>query len=269
MADTVTAINSLKPCLKLRTDLERASQSDYPQLGRYQTVAANDVATVINRLSVDLWDRDIELEVRCCKFDQEVELRMAEIKEVYAYIKISLTEAERVCREAERTNHAKSDFLAKMSHEIRMPLDGILGAMDLMLNTGLTTCQQNYATIIRASGRMMSVLLNRILDLAKIESGEAAVAKIEYESIVMLDDIAIDFAPSAGGKGLHIGSMPDPDVPHCLAGDSARLRKVVVNLVGNAVTFTASGSVAITAERIKGRRRVTGGFISILMILAQ
>jgi len=247
-----SAINALKPFLKLPTDLEAASQSDYPQLGRYQTTAANDVATAINRLSADLRDRDIELEARRRKLDHDVEHRMAEIKDVYADMKVSLAEAERVRREAERANHAKSDFLAKMSHEIRTPLNGILGAMDLMLNTGLTPRQQNYATTIRASGTTLLDLLNGILDLAKIESGEVTVAKTEYDPTVMLDDIAIAFAPSASGKGLHIVSMPDPDLPHCLAGDSARVRQVVVNLVGNAVKFTASGSVAISAEWIEG-----------------
>ena len=139
-----------------------------------------------------------------------------------------------------------------MSHEIRTPLNGILGAMDLMLNTGLTPRQQNYATTIRASGTTLLELLNGILDLAKIESGEIAVAKTEYDPTVMLDDIAIAFAPSASGKGLHIVSMPDPDLPHCLVGDAARVRQVVVNLVGNAVKFTASGSVTISAEWVRG-----------------
>ena len=76
-----SAINSLKPFLKLRTNLDLASQSEYPQLGRYQTVAANDVATAINRLSADLQDRDIELEARRRKLDHDVEHRMAEIKD--------------------------------------------------------------------------------------------------------------------------------------------------------------------------------------------
>jgi hypothetical protein len=83
-----SAIKSLKPFLKLRTDLESASQSDYPQLGRYQTVAANDVASAINRLSADLRDRDIELEARRRKLDHDVEHQMAEIKDAYAYIKV-------------------------------------------------------------------------------------------------------------------------------------------------------------------------------------
>jgi signal transduction histidine kinase len=245
-----SAINSLKPFLKLRTDLEAASQSDYPQLGRYQTAAANDVATAINRLSGDLRDRDIELEARRRRFDHDVETRMAEIKDAYASMEVSLAEAERVRREAERANHAKSDFLAKMSHEIRTPLNGILGAMDLMLNTGLTPRQQNYGTTIRASGTTLLDLLNGILDLAKIESGEVAIAKTDYDPTAMLDDIAIAFAPSAREKGLRIVSMPDPDLPHCLSGDSARVRQIVVNLVGNAVKFTASGSVSISAEWI-------------------
>lgn len=242
------AVAALEPFLKLRRDLDVAATAAYPQLGRYATSAANDVAAAINSLSADLRERDIELESRRRRFDQEVEARMAEIKEAYAQIQISLVEAERVRREAERANHAKSDFLAKMSHEIRTPLNGILGAMDLMLATGLNARQSNYASTIRASSKTLLDLLNGILNLAKIEAGEVEIAVAEYDPTEMLDNIAVAFAPTASGNGLRISSAPAPDMPYRVIGDPARVRQIVVNLVGNAVKFTSSGGVVINAE---------------------
>ena len=168
-------------------------------------------------------------------------------------MKVSLAEAERFRREAERANHAKSDFLAKMSHEIRTPLNGILGAMDLMLNTGLTPRQQNYATTIRASGTTLLDLLNGILDLAKIESGEVAVAKTEYDPNRHAGRYRNRLCAFCERQGACISSpCRTLTCPTASLGDAARVRQVVVNLVGNAVKFTASGSVTISAEWVRG-----------------
>lgn len=245
ISERKSAKRALKPFLKLRADLDAAKTAEYPQLGRYATNAANEVAKAINSLSANLRERDIELESRRRRFDYEAEDRMAEIKDAYASMEVSLKEAERVRREAERANYAKSDFLAKMSHEIRTPLNGIMGAMDLMLTTGLNARQQNYATTIRASGATLLDLLNGILDLAKIESGEIELVKEDYDPTGLLDDIAIAFAPVASKKGLRVFSKPDPDLPHLVIGDPARVRQIIVNLVGNAVKFTNDGSVSI------------------------
>ncbi len=202
----------------------------------------------MNKLSSDLRDRDIELESRRHRFDQESETRMAEIKEAYAHMEESLAEAERVRAEAERASAAKSDFLAKMSHEIRTPLNGILGAMDMLLAMGLSVRQAQYAHTIRASSEVLLDILNGILDIAKIEAGRIELASTPFDPTSVIDDVAVAFGPAAHGKKLKLTSRPSPDLPRVIVGDAARVRQIMVNLVGNAIKFTDKGGIDISAR---------------------
>ncbi|MDC7784163.1 ATP-binding protein [Rhodoplanes sp. TEM] len=150
--------------------------------------------------------------------------------------------------QAEAANRAKSRFLATVSHEIRTPLNGILGMTDLLLDTPLTPAQTTYAEAVQASGRALLVLIEDILDFAKIESGRVEVAAKPFDLAAVIEETVELLAPRAHGKAIEIAAFVDPGLPARVIGDAARLRQILLNLAGNAVKFTEAGGITVTAE---------------------
>jgi CheY-like chemotaxis protein/HPt (histidine-containing phosphotransfer) domain-containing protein len=144
---------------------------------------------------------------------------------------------------------AKSAFLATMSHEIRTPMNGVVGMIDLLLHTELAPRQRRFAQVARSSGLSLIALLNDILDYSKMEAGKLDIDEHDFEMLALLGDMADSLAVRAQDKGLEFVCHPHPGLPTRLRGDSARLRQILTNLIGNAIKFTASGEVAVSIER--------------------
>gem|GEM_PF-5334320 len=214
------------------------TQADNPA-ARWREIAQNRYDGVVSK-PVDVPSLYFALETAVEQFRLERKLERSE--EVYRTL-------EEGRRKAEQADRAKSEFLAAMSHEIRTPMNSVIGFAELLLEDDMTDEQRDHVQMIQSAGTALLGLINDILDLSKIESGNLSIETVEFslpnvvESVVRVLDI------EAMKKVVTLSVDIDETVPVSVSGDPGRLRQVLFNLLGNAVKFTDEGEVRLSVSR--------------------
>ncbi len=165
-----------------------------------------------------------------------------------ALLSIRATELEAASVAAQAASRAKSEFLTNISHELRTPMNGIIGMTALTLDTPLNGEQREYLSLVKDSADSLLHLLNELLDLSKIEAGKMALEAVPFNLHEMVNQITRTPRVEAGRRGLTIEAAIAPEVPHALIGDPGRLRQILVNLICNALKFTPSGSISLSVR---------------------
>jgi CheY-like chemotaxis protein/HPt (histidine-containing phosphotransfer) domain-containing protein len=152
---------------------------------------------------------------------------------------------------AERASQAKNEFLANMSHEVRTPMNGVLGLSALLLDTELDARQEKMVTAIRESADALIGIVDEVLDFSQLQKGQVELERVPFDMSVLIDGVAALMQPRAAAKGLQLESEMKGFTSRRLIGDSGRIRQVLLNFVSNAIKFTESGFVLISAEVIE------------------
>ena len=168
-----------------------------------------------------------------------------ELTEAIIFAEDAKVNAEAATRTAEDAVKAKQQFLSNMSHEIRTPMNAIIGFTKVILKTELTAKQKEYLLAIKISGDALIVLINDILDLAKVDAGRMIFEQIPFRMTVSVSAILHLFEPKIQEKNLRLEKVYDNTIPEVLVGDPVRLHQIILNLVSNAVKFTSQGQITV------------------------
>ena len=210
--------------------------------------------------------RQVTVEELKATIEARVERRTAQLQQSRAEFEVVNAELRAASARAEESSRSKSAFLATVSHEVRTPMNGIIGVAELLRDTGLSPDQGEYVEIIERSGHSLLGIINDILDFSKLEAGKLEIESLDFDLLEQIDHVLTVVGHQAEAKQLAFGAVVGPDVPRHVVGDAGRLNQVLINLLGNAVKFTDRGRVvlrvhadrAIPAARLRFEVQDTG-----------
>lgn len=211
----------------------RAKKVDNDEIG--------DLVDGFNKMLEQIELHQSRLEEHQIHLEQTVSDRTSELRS-------AVTALEQARNQADAANEAKSHFLSRMTHELRTPLIGVLGMNELLLRTSLTPQQQELADTVHKSAEQLLQLVSEVLDFSRIEAGKLLLDSVEFQFHSVVQNVVSLLQPQAEEKGLSL--LTDISTSACLtvSGDEVRIRQILMNLVGNAIKFTPSGSISVNLK---------------------